>query len=173
MAQAEAARRTIIIRACVSDFIKKNPVIDARLKAEYDAQKARGGDTEFKVRHILVSSEEQAKDTIARLKKGEKFEELAKQSIDQGTKNSGGELEWASPAKYVKPFADALLALKKGKFSESPVHSDFGYHVFQLEDTRALKVPSFDEMRPMMQQSAQTKVMDKMINELRAKAKID
>ena len=173
IAQAEAVKQTVIIRAYMADFIKKNPVTDAQLKAEYYALRAKGGNTEFKARHILVKSEGEASAIIAKLKKSEKFEELATLSIDQGSKGSGGDLGWSSPAKFVKPFADTLISLKKGKYSETPVKSDFGYHVIKLEDTRPLKVPSFDEMRPMLQQSAQTQIVENMLNDLRTKAKIE
>lgn len=172
LSQAEATKQAVIIRAFVDDFVKKNPVTDAQLKAEYDAMRVKGGDTEYKARHILVKSEEEARALIARLRKGDKFEELAKQSIDPGSRNNGGDLDWSSPAKYVKPFADALVTLKKGKYTENPVKSDFGYHVIKVDDTRPLKVPSFDEMRPMMQKQAQEQQIKKMIESLRTKAKV-
>jgi peptidyl-prolyl cis-trans isomerase C len=172
-AQAEAAKQTVIIRAFVDDFVKKNPLTDVQLRSEYDAMKAKGGDTEYKARHILVKSDEEGKAIIASLNKGDKFEELARQSIDPGSKATGGDLDWSSPAKFVKPFADALVALKKGKYTEAPVKSDFGYHVIKLEDTRPLKVPSFDEMKPMLQQSAQAQTVERMVSGLRAKAKIE
>mgnify|MGYP001078515552 CR=1 FL=1 len=172
LAQAEATKQAVIIRAFVEDFVKKNPVTDAQLKAEYDALRARGGDTEYKARHILVKSEEEAKAIIAKLKKGDKFEALATQSIDPGSKNNGGDLDWSSPAKFVKPFADALKGLKKGKYSETPVKTEFGYHVIKVEDTRPLKVPGFDEIRPMMKKEAEEQQVKKLVESLRAKAKI-
>jgi peptidyl-prolyl cis-trans isomerase C len=172
-AEAEAAKQTVIIRAFVDDFTRKNPVTEAQLRAEYEAMKAKGGDTEFKARHILVKSEEEAKVIIASLGKGAKFEDLAKQSIDPGSKLSGGDLGWSSPAKFVKPFADALVALKKGQTTEVPVKSEFGYHVIQLEDFRPRKVPTFDEVKPTLQQAAQAQAVEKMITGLRAKAKIE
>ena len=170
--QAEAVRQTIIIRAYVRDFVRKNPITDEQLKATYGAYRAKGGDTEYKVRHILVNSEGDAKAIIARLDQGGKFEELAKQSIDTGSAASGGDLGWSSPAKFVKPFADALVGLKKGGYSAAPVKSEFGYHVIKLEDARPLKVPSFDEMKHMLQKDAEAMVVEKMVADLRAKAKI-
>ena len=173
MAQAEATRQTIIVRAFVDDFIKNHPVTDDQLKAEYDAMKAKGGNTEYKARHILVKSENEAKAIIARLKKGSRFEELASESIDTGSKNAGGDLGWSSPARFVKPFADALGQLKKGTYTEAPVKTDFGYHVIKIEDTRPRNVPSFEEMRPMLINEAQARMVDKMANDLRSKAKIE
>lgn len=172
IAQAEAVKQAIIIRAYVRDYVKKNPVTDEQLKATYDAYRAKGGDTEYKVRHILVKNEGDAKAIIARLDQGAKFEELAKKSIDTGSAASGGDLGWSSTAKFVKPFADALVGLKKGGYSAAPVKSEFGYHVIKLEDTRPLKVPSFDEMKHMLQKDAEAMVVEKMVADLRAKAKI-
>lgn len=172
MAQAEATRQAVIIRAFVDDFIQKNPVTEAQMKAEYEAMRVKGGDTEYKARHILVKSEDEAKAIIAKLRKGEKFEELARQSIDPGSRHTGGELDWSSPVKYVKPFADALVALKKDKYTAIPVKSDFGYHVIRLDDSRPRRIPSFEELRPMMQKEAQEQQVKHMLEGLRAKARI-
>lgn len=173
LAQAEATKQAVIIRAYVQDFMKKSPVTDAQLKAEYDAMRAKGGDTEYKARHILVKEEAEATAVIDNLKKGAKFEELAKQSIDPGSKENGGELDWAAASNYVKPFAEALAALAKGKYTESPVKSDFGYHVIMLDDTRPTSFPPFDEVKPRLLQQAQTQQITKMVDSLRAKAKVE
>ncbi len=171
-AQADAARQAIFIRAFVQDYLKKNPINDAQLKADYDKIKAQLGDTEYKARHILVQNEGDAKSIVDNLKKGAKFEELAKQSIDPGSKDNGGELGWASAGNFVKPFADALAALAKGKFTETPVKTDYGYHVILLEDSRPLSAPSFEEVKPRLQQQAQQQLIGKLVDGLRAKAKV-
>lgn len=172
MVQAEAVKQTIVIRAYVRDFVKQHPVSDEQLRATYAAYRARGGNTEYKARHILVKDEADAKAIVARLDQGEKFEELAKQSIDAASGASGGDLGWSSPAKFVTPFADALGALKKGKYSAAPVKTEFGYHLIHLDDTRPLKVPSFDEMKPMLHRDAEATTVEKMLADLRSKAKI-
>jgi peptidyl-prolyl cis-trans isomerase C len=172
-AQAEAARQAFFVRAYVQEFIKKNPISDALLKSEYEKIKAQLGNTEYKARHILVIGEDDAKAVIDNLKKGAKFEELAKQSIDPGSKDNGGDLGWASAGNFVKPFSDALVGLSKGKFTETPVKSDFGYHVILLEDSRPLAVPSFDEIKPRLLQQAQSQQINKMVEGLRAKAKVE
>lgn len=172
-AQADAARQAIFIRAFVQDYLKKNPITDAQLKADYDKIKAQLGDTEYKARHILVQKEEDAKAIVDNLKKGAKFEELAKQSIDPGSKDNGGDLGWASAGNFVKPFSDALTALAKGKYTETPVKSEFGYHVIELEDTRPLNVPAFEELKPRLLQQAQGEQINKMVEELRGKAKVN
>ena len=171
-AQAEAMRQSIIIRAFVQDYAKKHPISDAQLKSQYDAIKAQLGSTEYKARHILVKEEADAKAVIENLKKGAKFDELAKQSIDPGSKDNGGDLGWSSAGNFVKPFADALSALTKGKFTETPVKSEFGYHVIQLEDSRPLASPPFDEIKPRLLQQAQSQQIGKMVEDLRTKAKI-
>ena len=171
-AQADAARQTIFIRAYIQDYVQKNPISDDAIKAEYDKIKAQIEGTEYKARHILVANEDDAKAIIAKLKKGAKFEELAKQSIDPGSKENGGDLGWASAGNFVKPFSEALVALNKGKYTETPVKSEFGYHVIMLDDSRPLNVPSFDELKPRLQQQAQNEQVNKMVDALRAKAKI-
>ena len=170
--QVEIARQSIAIRALVQDFLKKNPVKDEEIKAEYDKLKAQAGDKEYRARHILVDKEDEAKAIIAKLKSGAKFEDLAKQSKDPGSAANGGDLDWASPAAYVKPFSDAMVGLKKGQFTETPVKSQFGYHVIRLDDVRDAKIPSLDEVKPQIAESLQQKKLQAFQEELRGKAKI-
>jgi peptidyl-prolyl cis-trans isomerase C len=170
--QIDIARQSIVIRALVADYLKKNPVSDAEVKAEYDKFKAQAGDKEYRARHILVDSEDQAKAIIAKLKGGAKFEDLAKQSKDPGSAANGGDLDWASPASYVKPFSDAMVALQKGQFTETPVKTQFGYHVIKLEDVRAAKIPSLEEVKPQIAESLQQKKLQAFQEDLRKKAKI-
>lgn len=173
LAQLEATKQAIISRAFIEDYLKKHPITDAQLKATYDAYRAKGGDTEYKVRHILVKNEADAKAIIAKLNKGTQFEELVGQSIDTGTKIHGGDLGWSSPAKFVKPFADALASMKKGQYTTTPVKSEFGYHVISIEDIRPLKVPSFNEMKSMLHKDAEAMVVETMLAGLRKKANIE
>ena len=172
-AQADAARAAIYIRAYIQDYLKKNPIADAQLRAGYEKMKSQLGSTEYKARHILVKTEAVAKAIIDNLGKGAKFDELAKQSIDPGSKDKGGDLGWASAGNFVKPFSDALTALAKGKYTETPVKSEFGYHVIELEDTRPLNVPAFEELKPRLLQQAQGEQINKMVEELRGKAKVN
>ena len=168
--QMDLAGQTVLVRAYVTDWIKKNPIPDADLRKEYDAIKAQMGDKEFKVKHILVEKEDEAKDVIAQLQKGGKFDELAKaRSKDPGSKDKGGDLDWNAPGGFVKPFSDAMIATPKGKFTATPVQTQFGYHVILVEDVRDAKVPSFDEVKPQLQQRVQAAHLDKYFRELRAK----
>lgn len=171
--QIELAKQAVLIRAYLSDYVKANPISEAQLKAEYDVIKNNLGSTEYKSRHVLVEKEEEAKAIIAKLDKGEKFSELAKQSKDPGSKDKGGELGWSSPAAYVKPFGEALTKLKKGEYTKTPVQSDFGYHVIQLDDSRPANPPPFDQVKPQLQQRASQQQIETLVKELRSKAKVD
>ena len=172
VAQMDLARQAILIRAYLQDYVKANPVTDAELKAEYDVIKGRMGDKEYKPRHVLLETEDQAKDVIAKLQAGSKIEDLAKDSRDPGSKERGGDLGWSNPGMFVAPFSEAMVKLGKGKFTTTPVKSDFGYHVIYLEDSRELKAPAFDEVKPQIQQRLQQQKVEKHILDLRAKAKI-
>ena len=173
VAQVEIARQAVLIRSYVQQFIGKNPIKDEQLQGEYDKIKAQVGDTEYKSRHILVKEESEAQAIISALKKGAQFEEQAKQSTDPGSKDNGGDLGWSAPGSYVKEFSTALTALKKGKFTETPVKSQFGYHVILLEDIRPMTFPSFEEIKPRLLQQAQQQQISQMVDGLRAKAKIE
>ncbi len=170
--EMEVARQSIVIRALVNDFVKKNPVSDAEIKNEYDKFKAQASDKEYHARHILVEKEEDAKAIIAKLKGGAKFDELAKQSKDTGSAANGGDLDWASPNSFVKPFSDAMVALKKGEMTDTPVKSQFGFHIIKLEDIRAAKIPTLDEIKSKISESLEQKKLQTYQEELRKKAKI-
>jgi len=167
-------RQRLLVRAYLQDHFKARPITDEQMLAEYNKVKAqRGGDKEYKARHILVDTEAQAKDVIAQLKKGAKFEDLAKQSKDTGSKERGGDLDWNTPGTFVKPFADALVKLEKGKFTETPVQSPFGWHVIQLDDVREASFPAFNDVKPQLMARLQEQQVQQVVNELRAKAKIE
>lgn len=170
--QVEIARQSIAIRALVQDYLKKNPVSDAEIKAEYDKFKSQAGDKEYHARHILVDKEDEAKSIIAKLKGGAKFEELAKQSKDPGSATNGGDLDWASPGSFVKPFSDAMVGLQKGQITQTPVKTQYGYHVIKLEDVRDAKVPSLEEVKPQIAESLQQQKLQAFQEDLRKKAKI-
>lgn len=171
--QIELAKQAVLIRAYLSEHVKANPISDAQLKTEYELIKTNLGSTEYKARHVLVEKEDEAKAIIAKLEKGEKFSELAKASKDPGSKDKGGELGWSSPNAYVKPFGEALGKLKKGEYTKTPIKSDFGYHVIQLDDSRPMTPPPFDQVKPQLQQRASQQQVENLVKDLRAKAKVD
>jgi peptidyl-prolyl cis-trans isomerase C len=166
------ARQSIIINAMLADYIKKNPVKDADVRAEYDKYKSQVGDKEYHARHILVATEDEAKAIIAKLKGGAKFEDLAKQSKDPGSASNGGDLDWASPATFVPEFSKAMTSLQKGQVTETPVKTQFGYHVIKLEDVRAAKIPPFDEVKQQVAEQLQQRKLAAYREDLLKKAKI-
>jgi peptidyl-prolyl cis-trans isomerase C len=171
----EMARQSILANAFVKDYLKTATVSDEALKTEYEAFKAKSGGNEYKARHILVKTEEEAKDIIAKLKKDIKaFDGLAKaKSMDPGSKSNGGDLGWFNPSGMVPEFGAAVAKLEKGKFTAEPVKTQFGYHVIVLDDSRATPVPELDSVKAQLTQQLQQKNLKKMLDDLKAKAKID
>ena len=173
-AQMELARQTILIRELFTDFQKNNPVTDAEIQAEYDKFVAANAGKEYKASHILVEKEDEAKAIIAALKKGGKFEEIAKkQSKDPGSGARGGDLDWANPSSYVPEFTEALVKLEKGKLTQTPVKSQFGWHIIRLDDVREAQLPKIDEVKPQIAQQLQQQKLAKFQEDLRAKAKVE
>ena len=172
--QMELARQAILIRELFADFQKKNPVTDADLKGEYDKFAAANGGKEYKARHILVEKEDEAKAIIASLKKGGKFEEIAKKSSkDPGSGANGGDLDWANPSSYVPEFAEAMTKLNKGQMTETPVKTQFGYHIIRIDDIRTAKLPPFEELKPQIAQQMQQQKLTAFQQGLREKAKVE
>jgi peptidyl-prolyl cis-trans isomerase C len=173
-AQIDLMRQQLTVRAFQSHWIKDHPVSDQTIHADYDRMKAELGDHEYLTEHILVAKEGDAQNIIDQLKKGASFEKLAKEkSIDPGSKANGGKLDWAAPATYDKNFGDAMVKLKKGETSSTPVKSPFGYHVIRVLDIRPLKAPPFDEMKGRLIQAREQQAFGEYIQQLRSKAKVE
>jgi len=172
--QLDLARQEIIISAFLREWVRKNPISDADIQKEYDRVKAEQGDKEYRARHILVETEDQAKTMVAELKKGGKFEELAaKNSKDPGSKDRGGDLDWHGPSDFDRAFSEAMMKLDKGKFTETPVRTRFGFHVIQLDDVRTGRFPSLAEVKPRIQQQLTQARIDELVKGLRGKAKVE
>lgn len=164
---------SILINAMRQDFLKKHPVTDADIKAEYDRLvKLRKDDKEYHAYHILVDEESEAKSIIAKLKSGGSFSDLAKQSKDAGSAKNGGDLGWASPNRFVKPFAEAVASMTKGKISDEPVKTRFGYHVIKLEDVRKAKVPTLEQAKMPILQRLQAQRLGEFEQKIVSRAKI-
>ena len=173
-AQIDMARQAVLVRALFESEVKQNPITDADLQKQYEQFKGSMGTNEYKVAHILVDKEDEAKAIIAELNRGGDFAKIAKEkSKDPGSKENGGDLDWGPSARYVKPFADAVQSQPKGKVSAAPVKTDFGYHVIRVDDMRPLKVPEFAELKEQFRQRAQQQQIQKMVVDLRSKAKIE
>jgi peptidyl-prolyl cis-trans isomerase C len=173
-AQMEMARQAVLVRALFEAEVKSHPITDSDLQQQYEQFKQSMGTNEYKVRHILVDREDDAKAIIAELNKGADFAKLAKEkSKDPGSKDNGGDLDWGPAARYVKSFADAVQSLQKGQTTTAPVKTDFGYHVIRLDDVRALKVPEFAELKEQFRQRAQQQQIQKLVMDLRQRAKVE
>lgn len=173
LAREELSRRELLVNTYLQDYLKKNPVSEADIKAAYDKFKAELGDKEYSARHILVATEAEAKDIIAQLGKGADFAKLAQEkSKDPGSKDKGGDLGWFSPGGMVKPFSDAVTTLKKGQVTQTPVQTQFGWHVIKLEDVRDMQPPPYDKVKEGLQKQLQQRQLEKLLTDLRAKAKI-
>ena len=172
--QMEIARQTVLINVLIDDFKKKNAVTDGDLKAEYDKFAVANGGKEYKARHILVEKEVDAKAIIASIKKGAKFEDIAKkQSKDPGSGANGGDLDWANPSSYVAEFTEAMLKLNKGQMTDVPVKTQFGFHVIRVDDIRTAKLPAFDELKPQIAQQMEQQRLGAYQQGLRDKAKVE
>ncbi len=174
LTQLDLARQEILVSAYIRDWVRKHPITDDDVQKEYERAKAQTGDKEYKARHILLETEDQAKGMIAELKKGGKFDELAtKNSKDNGTKDRGGDLDWNVPSVFDPQFAEAMVKLEKGKYTETPVRTRYGFHVIQLDDARQVKFPALAEVRPRIQQQLVQGKVEGLVRELRAKAKVE
>ena len=162
----------ILAEAASDKYAKSHPVSDDEAKAEYDAQVAKMP-KEYKARHILVEKKETAESIIRELEAGGDFAKLAKaESKDPGSAANGGDLGWFSAQSMVKPFADALATLEKGATTKTPVQTEYGFHVIQLEDTRAPQAPAYDDVKDQVKMLAQRKKLQAYLDELRKTAKI-
>jgi len=166
------ARQAIVVNQLARDYITKNPVTDAEIKAEYDKFKAQTGDKEYHVRHILLETEADANAVIAKIKGGAKFEDLAKQSKDTGTANNGGDLDWATPSSFPPEFAAGFTALQKGAVTDKPVKTANGFHVIKLDDTRPAKLPSLDEVKPQIADALAQQKLAAFRDQMVKKAKV-
>lgn len=168
----DQARQSIVVNQLARDYITKNPVTDAEIKAEYDRFTKQTGDKEYHVRHILLDNEADAKAVITKLKGGAKFEELAKQSKDTGTANNGGDLDWASPSSFPPEFAAGFTGLQKGAVTENPVKTANGFHVIKLDDTRAAKLPTLEEVKPQIADALAQQKLEGYKDQMVKKAKV-
>ena len=174
LSQLDLARQEILVSAYIRDWVRKHPITDDDVQKEYDRAKAQAGDKEYKARHILLETEDQAKGMIAELKKGGKFDELAtKNSKDNGTKDRGGDLDWNVPSVFDPQFSEAMVKLEKGRYTEAPVRTRYGFHVIQLDDVRQVKFPALAEVRPRIQQQLVQGKVEELVRGLRAKAKVE
>lgn len=172
--ELEFVRQSVIVQAYLRDWVRQHPVTDAEVQKEYERAKQQTGTTEYRARHILVASEDEAKKVLAELRGGAKFEDLAaKHSMDEGTRSRGGDLDWNVPATFDKEFANAMVKLEKGTTTSAPVRTRFGFHIIRLDDVRPVNFPPLAQVRPQIEQRLMQLKVESLVREMRAKAKIE
>jgi peptidyl-prolyl cis-trans isomerase C len=174
IAQLENAKDTLLTQADLMDFLKKNPITDAEIKAEYDSKVGGQNGMEYKARHILVKTEDEAKAIIAALAKGADFAKLAnKDSLDAKESQNGGELGWFNPKQMVPAFSKAVADMKNGETTKTPIQTQFGWHVIQKEDSRTQTPPPLDSVKEQLMPYLQRKKVQAMVKTLREQAKVE
>jgi peptidyl-prolyl cis-trans isomerase C len=175
--QLDAMQQQLLLTLLFNNLIVEMEPTEEQMHAAYDrikSENAKLGDKEYHVRHILVKDEGDAIEIIAQLDGGADFAEIAtEKSEDTGSKDSGGDLGWSAPQRYVKPFADAIASLQKGETTSTPVKTDFGYHVIELIDVRMAEFPPYDQVKDQLRKEMLTEARDNLIGQLRANAKIE
>ncbi|WP_457674847.1 peptidylprolyl isomerase [Thiolapillus sp.] len=172
VAALKMARIQVLAEAKVNDYFARHPVTDEEIKAAYDKKFTREALQEYKVSHILVKEEKEARDIIAALEKGEDFDKLAREHSLDSSKDAGGELGWVGRNQVVKPFGDAMSTLEKGSFSKTPVKSQFGWHVILVEDIRAQQPPPLDQVKEQFRAQLQQQQLAKLVTEMRNQATV-
>lgn len=174
-AALEFQKKELLSKALIEDFVRNNPIEDTAIQAEYNNAKAKAGDTEYRPRHILLASEKEAKAVIAKLTTGKKakFDDVAKKESKDSSADNGGDLGWVLPANLVPEFANAMVKMKKGEISKTPVQTKFGWHVIQLNDTRKLDFPEYDKLKNRIASQMQQLQLRKYVQTLSASAKIE
>lgn len=156
----------------VEDYLKNHPITEEQLKAEYDRLVGAMDQNEYKARHILVKTREEAEEIIKQLDAGKDFVALARKYSTGPSADSGGDLGWFVPQRMVQPFAEAVIALQKGQYTKQPVETQFGWHVILLEDVRQKAPPPFEQVKPQIEMMLKRKLVQEHIQELKQKAQI-
>jgi len=167
------AKTQMLAQAFIADYVKSHPITEEAMKAEYERVKGMMGTKEYEVRHILVDNEAEAKDIINQLGKKAKFEDLAKKKSKDSSAANGGQLGWVAPGNLVKEFAGAMVMLKKGEYTKTPVHSKFGWHVIRVDEIRDLKLPPYDQIKDQLRADMEQQMVKKLVTDLRASAKVE
>jgi peptidyl-prolyl cis-trans isomerase C len=169
----ELQRLNVLQNAASEKYLADKKATDQELRAEYETQVAALPRLEYHARHILVATEDFARKLVGQLEKGAKFEDIAKRESMDGSKDHGGDLQWFTPDRMVKPFADAVVALKPGEYTHTPVQTQFGWHIIKLEETRDLQAPAFDQVKQRLEQMVQAKKFKAYQDDLMKTAKVE
>jgi peptidyl-prolyl cis-trans isomerase C len=164
---------SMLSQVAMIDFLENNPIPEKRLKEEYDAKIGQVKIQEFKASHILLNEEAKAKEVIAKLAKGKKFADLAKEYSTGPTASKGGDLGWFNPQRMVPEFSKAVAGMKDNEYTKQAVRTKFGYHVIIRTGARDGTPPTFEEVKPSITAALEQEHIQKHINELRKSAKIN
>lgn len=163
-----------VLEQVVSEsYLKDRKPSEEQLRTEYETQVSTMPHTEYHARHILVATEPFAERIIDQLNHGANFEDLAKRESMDSSKTNGGDLGWFTTQNMVKPFADAVVQLKPGEFTQKPVHTQYGWHVIQLVETRPVTPPSFDSAQQRLVQLIEAREFTSYVDGLEKNAKIE
>ena len=171
-AALQMAQQSILSKAAIGDFVENTTITDPEIQAEYDKQVGGMKSTEYKARHILSKTEEEAKAVIKQLDKGTNFAELAKKKSTGPSNKNGGDLGWFTPDRMVPPFSEAVIALKKNEYTKAPVKTQFGWHTILREDSREKTPPELKDVKEQVKQVLQRKALQDHLTQLRKEADV-
>lgn len=171
----ELQRLLILSNAALQRVANEATPSDKDLEQAYEDFKEASKRTEYKARHILVDDKETAQDLIAQLNgnKGENFEALARKHSLGPTAENGGDLGWFDARQMVKPFSDAVIGLEVGRYTETPVQTQFGWHVILLEEERTAESPSLEQARPQLEERWAREQVTEALSRLREQAEVE
>ena len=164
--------RNTFASIAIQNFMKENEVSDEAVREAYDSSVGKSG-LEYNARHVLVDTEEAAKEVIEQLDGGADFAELAKEKSTGPSGPAGGELGWFSAGQMVKPFSDATAALEKGAYTKEPVQTQFGWHVIRLEDSRESTPPPFEDVKDRLKLMLTNQLLQEHVEQVRSSATIE
>ncbi len=171
--QLAQLRQTLMVELLLNDMMKKNPITDIKIKAEYDRRvEALKNEQQYKVGLIVTSTEDEAKAILARLNKGESFQKIAEQSSIDPSKAKGGEVGWVLPAQILPAISNVLVNLKKGSVAVAPIRTQAGWNIIKLEDQRSYQAPGLNEAKNDIRQALLQQQRFDLVKRLREGAKI-
>lgn len=173
LAAMDRSKQTVLLNAFARDYVRHNPISGEAVMKEYERAKSEAGDKEYRVHHILVKTEPEAKEIIAQLKGGGNFDKIAAERSQDMRKTNGGDLGWLGPERYVPPLAAAIKKLKKGEITDAPVQTQFGWHVIRVGDERARKFPEVERVKQRIGSQLQRQAVASAVSDLRAKASVE
>jgi peptidyl-prolyl cis-trans isomerase C len=153
----QLARLNVLQQAVSDRYLKDKKPTEQEARAEYETQVGLLAHQEYHVAHILVATEGFARKLIAELEKGANFSDVAKRESMDPSKTNGGDIGWLTPDRIMKPFADAMVALKKGEYTRKPVQTQYGWHIIRVDDIRDVTPPTFDQVHQRLDQVVQAK----------------